>query len=182
MTPPAIPRHVAWVVGLGLLSQVFFQALQPPPRATGEGLPRPPQPVMLRLASLGEPEALARVLMLRLLSLDYQSGAGPAYREMDFARLEEWLERLLALDPRGQVPLIAASRLYADVSDPVRRRRMLNFIHRMFHADPARRWPWLAHAVIVARYGMGDPALALAFAGSLKRAGGEIPSWAREME
>ncbi len=138
---------------------------------------------MLRLTSLGDPIALAKLLMLRLQTVDYRAGDPTPYGDLDYGRLEAWLERILELDPAGQYPLLAASRLYAEVPDPAKSRSMLQFVEREFIADPDRRWPWLAHATIVAKHRLGDLPLALRLADTLERhvTPGAVPPWARQM-
>jgi hypothetical protein len=138
----------------------------------------------LRLASFGEPRALAKVLMLYLQAFDYQSGDSVPYRELDYDRLEDWLARILELDPRGQYPLLAASRLYAEVPDEAKQRSMLEFVYRQFFVDPNRRWPWLAHAAAVAKHRLKDLPLARRYAAAIQRhaTSEDVPLWAKQME
>jgi hypothetical protein len=146
-------------------------------------LPDAPPQSWLALAALGDPLPLSRILMLWLQAFDTQAGARLGLRDLDYARVEAWLRRCLDLAPEAQYPLLAASRFYAEVPDPVRARSMLDFVSTAFAEDPARRWPWLAHAVFVARHRLNDPALALVHARQLaqdKNPG--IPNWARQME
>lgn len=146
-------------------------------------LPAPPPQSWLSLAALGDPLPLSRVLMLWLQAFDTQAGARLGLRDLDYTRVEAWLRRCLDLAPEAQYPLLAASRFYADVPDPARARRMLDFVSTAFVEDPARRWPWLAHAVFVARHRLHEPALALAYARQLAQEKSPgIPNWARQME
>jgi hypothetical protein len=139
---------------------------------------------VLRIASFGDPIALARTLMLYLQAFDYQSGSKVPYKDLDYSRLEAWLSRILALDPGGQYPLLAASRLYAEVPVEAKQRSMLEFIHRQFLLDPSRRWPWLAHATVIAKHRLRDLPLALRYAQSIQRnaKGDDVPLWAKQME
>jgi hypothetical protein len=139
---------------------------------------------VLRIASFGDPIALARTLMLYLQAFDYQSGSKVPYRDLDYAKLEAWLSRILELDPGGQYPLLAASRLYAEVPVEEKQRRMLEFIHRQFLLDPSRRWPWLAHATVIAKHRLRDLPLALRYAQAIQRnaTGDSVPLWAKQME
>lgn len=166
-----------------LVLQITWRAWQPPPVPRAEALPEaPPQP-MLRLMSLGDPVTASRLFMLWLQLYDNQPGISIPFRELDYARVEAWLAGILDLDPRSQYPLLAASRLYGAVPDPRRQRRMFDFVHRRFAEDPARRWRWLAHAVIAARHELHDDELALRYAATLAAApqSAGIPSWARQM-
>ncbi|HUL92738.1 MAG TPA: hypothetical protein VLV56_10355 [Burkholderiales bacterium] len=179
-----VPRAVIALLGLGLAIQVALKTAAPQPHASAEDLPPAPGIAVLRLASFGEPVALAKALMLYLQAYDYQSGSRVPYRDLDYDRLEAWLGRILELDPQGQYPLLAASRLYAEVPVEAKQRSMLEFIHREFLLDPNRRWPWLAHATVIAKHRLHDLPLALRFARSIQlhATAADVPPWARQME
>ena len=179
-----VPRLVLALLALGLAAQIGLKASSPQPRAKAEDLPPAPSIAALRLASFGEPVALAKVLMLYLQAFDYQSGSKVPYRDLDYGRLEVWLARILELDPRGQYPLLAASRLYAEVPVEEKQRRMLEFVYRQFFVDPNRRWPWLAHAAAIAKHRLGDLQLARRYAVAIQRhaTADDVPLWARQME
>ena len=121
---------------------------------------------------------------LLLQAHDNQPGLPIPFIKLDYAMVVRWLDRILELDPRGQYPLLAASRVYGEVPDPVRQRVMLEFVYRQFHADPNRRWVALAHAAYVARHRLKDIDLALKFARSLRTetTAAAVPAWARQME
>ena len=133
----------------------------------------------MRLASFGEPIALAKILMLQLQSFDYQSGTRVPYKDLDYGIVEAWLSRILELDPKGQYPLLAASRLYAEVPDEARARSMIDFVYRQYLLDPNRRWPWLAHATFLAKYRLKDIPLALKYADALQKytTAKDVPAW-----
>ncbi len=61
---------------------------------------------------------------------------------------------------------------------------MLDLVYRRYREDPARRWPWLAHAALVARHQLNDMALARQYAQALRTQPGAaaLPLWARELE
>jgi hypothetical protein len=138
----------------------------------------------LRLVSLGDPLALARFLNLWLQVFDNQPGISVPFRELDYTRVRGWLNASLELDPRGHYPLLAAARLYGEVPDPAKQRQMLDFIYEKFLEAPNERWPWLAHATLIARHQLHDQPLALKYAHSLadRTTGSQVPHWARQME
>lgn len=172
------------LLAAGLALQIGFHALTPAPKAGAEELTRPPSITLLRLASLGDPIALAKILMLQLQAFDYQSGSKVPYKDLDYARVKAWLARILALDPQGQYPLLAASRLYAEVPDEGKQRDMLDFVYARYLEDPNRRWPWLAHATFLAKHRLKDMELALKYAAALQRhtTAKDVPAWAITME
>ena len=179
-----VPRLVLALLALGLAAQIGLKASSPQPRAKAEDLPPAPSIAALRLAGFGEPVALAKALMLYLQAFDYQSGSKVPYRDLDYGRLEVWLARILELDPRGQYPLLAASRLYAEVPVEEKQRRMLEFVYRQFFVDPNRRWPWLAHATAIAKHRLKDLPLARRYAAAIQRhaTADDVPLWAKQME
>ncbi len=179
-----VPRGVLALLALALAAQIGVKAAAPPPRAAAEDLSPAPSIATLRLASFGDPVALAKALMLYLQAFDYQSGSKVPYRDLDYGRLEAWLARILELDPRGQYPLLAASRLYAEVPVEAKQRSMLEFVYRQFLLDPDRRWPWLAHATAIAKHRLHDLPLALRYAQAIQRytVANDVPLWAKQME
>lgn len=179
-----VPR---WILGLlagALALQVSFAAWHPKPTAKAEALGPPPSADALRLAAVGEPLALGKLLMLYLQAFDYQAGTRVPYRDLDYARLEGWLHRILALDPTGQYPLMTASRLYAEVPDPAKQRQMLELVYTEYLKDPNRRWPWLAHATVLAKHQLKDLPLARKYAVALQQhtTTRDAPPWVRQME
>ena len=180
----AVPRRVLALLAVGIAAQIALKTVAPPHRAAAEDLPPAPNIAVLRLASFGDPVALAKVMMLYLQAFDYQSGSKVPYRDLDYSRLEAWLARILELDPRAQYPLLAASRLYAEVPVEAKQRSMLEFIYRQFLLDPNRRWPWLANATAIAKHRLHDLPLALRYAQAIQRyaVAGDVPLWARQME
>jgi len=180
----AVPRTVLAALALTLPLQLLWQAGRAPDRARPRDLPPAPSAATLQLAALGEPLALSKALMLYVQSHDDQAGVSIAWRDLDYGRVAEWLQRVLELDPRSQYPLLAASEVYGAVSDPARARLMLDFVYARFAEDPNRRWPWLAHAALVARHRLHDLPLARRYAQAirLQATGPHVPPWARELE
>lgn len=169
-----VPRGVLAFLVVSLALQVGWQALRSPASALERELPPAPSVQALRLASFAEVEAASRLAMVHLQS----------YHSADYARLIRWLESILELDPRSQYPLFAAARVYAETADAARSRIALEFVYRRFLDDPNRRWPWLAHAALLAKHRLQDLALARRYAQALERhaTAAEVPAWARQME
>lgn len=179
----AVPRVAVVLLLMSLCAQTAWHHWRPAPQARAEALPAPPaQPVLLMIAG-GDRITLAKALMLWLQAFDNPPGLSIPFRDLDYARVIAWLERILSLDPRAEYPLLAAARLYGEVPVPEKQRQMLDFVYRAFLDDPDRRWPWLAHAVYIARHRIGDLPLALEYADALAMhaTGRDVPSWARQM-
>jgi hypothetical protein len=179
-----VPAAALALLAAAFAAQVGVHRLQGPPMARAGDLPLPPHAEALRLAVLGEPIAASKLMLLYVQAFDYQAGTQVAYRELDYDRLASWLQRILELDPPGQYPLFLASRVYADVADGAKARRMLELVHDAYLQDPNRRWPWLAHATLVAKHRLKDLPLARRYAVSLQThtTARDAPLWVRQME
>lgn len=180
----AVPKAVLAVLVAATALQLAVASRSAPPQTRAEDLPAPPSYAGLSVVSLGESHALAKLLMLWLQAFDLQAGNPVPYRDLDYVKVEAWLERIVALDPHGQYPLLSASRLYAEVPDEAKQRRMLAFIHRQYLLDPERRWQWMAHATVIAKHRLKDLNLARQFAVDLQRntKSPDAPLWVKQME
>ncbi|HYD56475.1 MAG TPA: hypothetical protein VEB41_06180 [Burkholderiales bacterium] len=173
----AVPAWLWAALVCVLASQLAWHRLAVPEGSgSAADLPSPPRPAALRLAAFGEEPAAARVAMLYLQSFDV-AGFLPE-------RVIGWLQAALGLDRRAAYPLFSAARIYAEVPDAQRSRAMLQFIHREFQDDPNRRWPWLAHAALLAKHRLRDLPLARRYAADLERkvTATDVPMWATQME
>jgi hypothetical protein len=177
----AVPGVVFAMLITALGLQIAWQSAQPKPVARAEALEAPPAVPVLRVASMGEPIALAQLLTLYLQAFDNQPGISIPFRELDYPRVIEWLTVILALDPVTQYPLLMATHLYGQVPDLQRERLMFEFVHQEFLRDPNRRWRWLANAALACKHRLKDLPLALQYAREIAQFAPEAPAWARQM-
>ena len=117
----SVPTWVVCLLAAALAAQVSWRLAQRLSAAAAQDLPPAPSVQALRLASLGEPAALARLAMVWLLAFDARGDNALPYQRLDYARLIGWLRAILALDPRSEAPLFAAARIYAETGDPDRK-------------------------------------------------------------
>lgn len=178
----AVPLPVLVIAALGLAVQIAWSALQPREPAAAEQLPDPLKVNIWQIVSFGDPIPLSRALMLWLQCFDNGAVTVP-FRSLDYDRVTGWLDIALSLDNKSQYPMLSATRLYAEVSDAPRQRRMLDFVLQKFREDPAHRWRWLAQAVVIAKHRLNDLPLALKFAQELadNTSNTTAPSWAQQM-
>ena len=177
----AVPAMVFAMLITALGLQITWQAAQPRPVARAEALEAPPSVPVLRVASLGEPVALAQLVTLYLQAFDNQPGISIPFRELDYRRVIEWLETILALDPATQYPLLMATHLYGQVPDQARQRLMFDFVHTQFLRDPNRRWRWLANVTLACKHRLKDLPLALQYAREIAQLAPDAPPWARQL-
>ena len=179
-----VPRWVVVLLLTGLAIQVHWQAFAGRSRIELADLPPAPSARLLRAATLDEPELAARGAMLYLQAFDLRRDNPLPYAQLDYHRLRGWLKAIQETDPRSSYALFSAARIYAEVSDPDKCRTMLEFVHEAFLAGPQRRWPWLAHAAMVAKHRLKDLPQALAYAQAIEEhtQNADAPAWARQMQ
>jgi len=180
----AVPKSALLLLGMAFAFQILWHFKQPAPQAKAEDLTPAPSISTLRFASFGDPVALAKILMLYLQAFDNQDGVNLSFRKLDYTKVQDWLARILELDPPAQYPLFAASRLYGEISDEPKQRAMLDFVYREFLVDPNHRWKSLAHATVLAKHHLKDLPLARKYAQAIRlyATGSEVPNWAKQME
>lgn len=180
----AVPGGILGLLAVALAAQIAWQGARPTFAPAASDLPAAPSIQALRLASAGEPAALARVAMVWLQAFDSRGDNTIPYRRLDYARLVGWLQAIMATDPRSEYPLFVAARVYAENPEPAKMRQMLEFIFAEFAADPNRRWPALAHAALLAKHRLHDLPLARRYAAAIQQLATDesVPLWAKQME
>ena len=180
----AVPGWIPWLLAAALGAQIAWQAAQRADAPSAADLPPAPSAQALRLASLGEPAALARLAMVWLQVFDSRGDNAIPYQQLDYHRLIGWLRAILATDPRSEYPLFAAARIYGENEDPAKMRLVFDFIFAEFASDPNRRWPALAHAALLAKHRLNDLPRARQYASAIARltTDASAPLWARQME
>jgi len=179
-----VPVAVIVLLVLSLAMQLIWHSRQEPVAAKAEDLPRPLPHRAYVMGSFGEPIAAAKVLNLWLQAFDNQPGISIPLHSLDYDVVTDWLDTILALDPRGHYPMLVAARVYGAVSDREKKRQMMDYVFYKFNEDPNKHWRWLAHAVITAKHELKDMRLALKYAHALseKATGDNVPYWARDMK
>jgi hypothetical protein len=178
-----VPLPVIILLVVSLIVQLTWHSQQAVVAAKADDLQRPMSTRAYVMISMGEPIMMSKWLNLWLQSFDNQPGLSISFHELDYHRLTEWLDTIMDLDERGYYPMLVAARVYGSVTDPVRKRIMMDYIFYKFNEDPNKHWQWLAHAVITAKYGLKDLPLALKYSQALaeKATGKNVPYWARDM-
>jgi hypothetical protein len=164
-----------------LVAQLLWHAAGAGLQARYRPLASPPPVAVLRALGLGESVLLSRLSSLWLQAHDTQPGLSVPLVQLDYDRVAAWLDLALDLDPRTAYPLLAATRIYAAVPDPARRRQMLELVHRRFLEAPGTRWRWMAEAALIAKHRLRDLPLALRYARAITDHAPQAPAWARDM-
>lgn len=182
----AAPRWLWLLAAAALGAQLFFHyELKEPPKADKRLflLHKPPDENTMRLAALGDPVFLGRLLMLNLQSFDTAQGQSASLNDLDYDSLGEWLNRIVELDPRADYPHFSAAKIYAQLKNPEKSRQMMRWVQKHFQDDPNGRWEWMAYAAQTAKYNLKDENLALELALDLhdRADPATTPLWARQL-
>jgi len=134
--------------------------------------------------ALGSDRLWSYLLLIRLQLQDVQKGRFLNYRRLDYDRLAQWLLTLQRMNPDSDYPAFLASRVYGQIDDPARVRRMIEVVREIFRQDQQRYWRRMTEAVLLAKYRVKDLELALELADALYRQPKAIhmPRWARDMK
>lgn len=180
----AVPPLLGVLVAASFAVHLAWHASRSPSASLTADLPPAPPAALLRAASFSEPEAAARFAMLYLQAYDLRGDNAVPYQHLDYERLIAWLGAIVATDPRSGYALFSAARVYTENPDAAKCRAMLEFLHAEFGRDPDRRWPWLAHAALVAKHRLKNLPLALRYARAVDRQARDprAPLWAKQME
>lgn len=171
-------------VAAALLAQAAFSTSVPRDWQAQTSPGAAPSVSSMQWASLGETTAAAYAMSLYVQTFDAQAGRLVALRTLDAASVSAWLERAAELAPDVGYPLFLATRMYAETAPPEQARTLLDGVERAFARNPNRHWPWMAHAVYVARHRLHDMPLAQRYARVLRERASapDVPAWARDME
>jgi hypothetical protein len=174
-------RSILWIIFIfGIAAQGIWKTFEPAPIAHARDLPNPPDAAWVSVWDMSEHAFASQWMALTLFSHDEQPGISLPYLALDYERITAWMGAALILDPDDHNILLAASQVYSQVPDPRRERIMLDFVHRQFLLAPESRWPYLAHAAVVARHRLNDSKLALNYARDLSIAK-TAPAWVKQM-
>ncbi len=180
----SVPLFVKVILVISLLAQIGYHHMSDDLHTSEKPLPEAKSMNILNIFSAGEPVVLSKLLMLWLQGFDHQPGVSIPFRSLDYNHLTNWLDRITELDPQSHYALLSAARIYSEVPDQEKRRIMLEFVYTKFLENPNDRWPWMAHAVYMAKHRMQDRDLALKYAREirLKTNPVHVPDWARQLE
>lgn len=180
-----LPRPLLVSFALLLLLQAVNHQLGRERReAIYHPLSRPFSAEVYRGMAMGSFRLFGYLLSLRLQLHDNQAGQHFRYSLMNYDLLLDWLKTLSDIDTDSEYPMLLASRIYTQTSNPERLRKILGFIERRFDDNPQLHWRRLAEASLIAKHKLHDLDLALRFADKLAKqpASVKMPHWARDFQ
>ena len=145
-------------------------------------LAAPPGKAGFAAQSMGDLQFGFRMASLRLQHVGSLDGRIFPFRKIDYGRLSRWFALLDDVDPAPSIVPTMAAFLFVSTQNPSDTRYLVDYLEKHALRDPSIKWRWLAQAVHIAWYQLGDRPRALALAKEL--AGlpvADLPYWARQM-
>lgn len=181
-------HHVpGWLLIAGLLIftvQVSYHHLNlDQVRLDYEQLPEPPRVEVLKAMARGSERLSSYVYILIIQLHDNQKGENLSYRHLDYDRLQRWLKVIYQMNPQSDYPGFLATRVYSQVEDKQKIRKMIELVQELFEINPGQHWRRMTEACLLAKHQLQDLNLALEIAEKLANlpVSMNLPFWARDM-
>lgn len=167
-----------FMVFLGLQSAFWWHTRAILPQMTI--VPDVPGSATVKALSLGDDEALFRLLALNVQNAGDTFGRFTALYKYDFNRLYHWFKLLDALDNRSNYVPTMATYYFSQTQHKPDVKYMVDYL--LEHADGRikEKWWWVVQAIYLANHKLQDKDLALKAALLLKDQR-DIPVWAQQM-
>ena len=147
-------------------------------------LTSPRNPGLYRAMASGSDRLLSYMLLIGLQLHDNQKGLHVSYNRLDYTLLSDWLLALYELNPGSDYPAFLAARVYSQVEDEEKLRRMVRVVELLFEKNPQQHWRRMTEACLILKHQLKDLPEALRLAERIASlpASTEIPFWARDMK
>lgn len=151
---------------------------------TSRWLNVPPVPSEISASSLsvGDKQFAYRVIGTMLQNLGDEGGRSTPLNEYNYNEISKWLFLADKLDPKSHYMPFLASFYFGAVEQPEKVKALLDYLAMVGQRSGGERWRWLAHAVYLARWQVGDldKALELSYIlADLKEP--NLPLWTKQM-
>ena len=168
---------------LGMVQVLYHHLFQRGVQAVYQPLSEPMPAEYYRAMSFGSDQLLSYAQLLRLQLHDNQKGQHVSYQRLDYDNLSKWLLTLSELNPHTDYPAFLAMRVYSQVKDEVKIRKLIEVTQQLFLLSPQLNWRRLSEACLLAKHQLKDLPLALTLAEQLAETPSSVnmPHWARDM-
>lgn len=139
---------------------------------------------LYRALSLGSDQLFSYLLLLRVQLHDNQQGRHVNYSHLNYDTLSDWLLTLDEVNPASDYPAFLASRVYSNVDDEKKIRKMVAVIETLFNKNPQLHWRRMTEASLLLKHQLHDLPGALRIAEKIASLPDTIsmPFWARDMK
>jgi hypothetical protein len=171
-----------WLFIFTFVAQVFFWQKTENIKPYFEIVTPAPNPYIIQVFSLGDPEFLFRILAVRLQNSGDVFAGFTGLKNYDYARIYEWMLLLDELNPESNLVPALASYYYSQTQNKADNKYIVDYldIHSAKNIDA--NWWWLVQAVYIAKNNLGNINRALNLAYKLSRNNAKnAPFWTKEM-
>lgn len=151
-------------------------------RAQWGNVPPPPAKETAAFFYLGDKQFAYRSNVLALQNMGYGLASNVSFKEYDYSRLKDWFFLQDAMDPLSDATPMLAAYYFGGVSGSEKLSAIVTYLSHIGQRPVKEKWRWLARAVFLARYEMGDIDKALEL--SYLMANNKNPNladWAKQM-
>lgn len=142
----------------------------------------PPGMAGFLASSLGDSQFGFRMTSLRLQHAGNLDGRVFPFRNINYSHLAGWFDLMDKVDPAPSIFPAMAAFLFVSTQNPPDTRYLVDYLEKHALRDPEKKWRWMAQAVYIAWYHLGDRPRALELADELaKLPGKDLPYWTKEM-
>ncbi len=177
-----VPFRVFALVAVTLAMQIGFWSQNHSVRLPVSNVDPAPPETLARIIGLGDPQFYYRAGGMWLQNMGERGNDVLPLQQLNYDRLSQWFDLLLAMDDRANYVPMLAGFYYGYTPDPEQARKVALFLRRAALKHPELHWRWLAHAVYLARHRVKDMDLALEMANQLAALPvPDMPIWTRQM-
>lgn len=177
-----------WVPGcfmlILLLQLMYHHFFSQPASSVYRQLNKPLEAAYYRAMSMGSQQLLSYLLMFRVQLHDNQKGQHVNYTHLDYTVLSDWLLTLYEMNPASDYPAFLASRVYSNIDEPKKIRKMVELVEILFQKNPQLHWRRMTEACLLLKHQLNDLPAALRIAEQIAElpASIKLPFWARDMK
>ena len=177
-----LARRLEWCLGVCIVLSVLTWFHARHVQARWLNVPPAPSTIGANMMTLGDSKFAYRMTALLLQNLGDYGGKTQNLKNYDYDQLKSWLLLSFRLDPRAEfVPYLAAY-YFGAVEDPVKVRRVIEYLRIAGNSAEGEKWRWLMQAVYLARFKANDLPWALQMARELAAIPNDsMPALARQM-
>lgn len=165
-----------------LVLQAFLSMAVRDTKAAWANVPPVPSRAGASMTALGDEEMAYRLYGIMIQNFGSTGGLSIPLKDYDYKKLGQWFMLEDSLDPRSNfIPFLAAY-YFSATQDPSELGPVIDYLAVAGQHPEPQKWRWLAQAVYLARFRLGDLNKAMDLANDLAALPPEgMPGWARQM-
>lgn len=178
----AAPHSLKFLLAVAVVLNILLWASVRDTRSEWANVPPVPGVTGAASFALGDTQLAYRGIGIMLQNLGDEGGRATPLKAYNYDELAKWFYIEDQLDPHSAyIPSLAAY-YFSAVEDPDKLHPVLDYLATVGSRPEGQNWRWLAQAVHIARFVMGDLDKALILARRLAAVDNpDMPPWTRQM-